>query len=751
MPRLLTNSSRRARFRRPLVFDTTAASLYVYLPFKTAIPEDMILGNACVPSANFSVLGTPMGDLCGVFNGTDTFLDLPSSNANKIDVDPMTLTARVLFNSTAEQICLQKGSDLDNSVSYGFGIDASGHLSWMQGNDFTGNSSYTPPTGEWLYLGFKRRNTGTTIEYFVNGVSQGTFSYTKSPVSTTKTLTLGTRGVATAGSTSSRGLHFSGRMTDLRIYLGIVSDGVIWGARSPGLYEKLRSNRRGVRAKSIPPPPPPPPAPIVFGGPPIVGAPWLIRTNAAPLYVPGPVMRGAPVFTGALGTVNSQFGQFTPGTVAASSVITQPQAQLFTVFGGPPIPGAPWLLRTVAPQPVIAAPRPAIPSVPPLFVSGGPIPMAPWNPRLRPAVDALNLRINAPPPVQAPQPPPPNVQGGPIFGVPWNPNPLPVVVSLNVAPPVPPVSQPPPSVQGGPPIVGAPWRQLRIGTPGTFLTVRPVTPPPPPGPYPQISGGPIPFAPWRSGRPATVAPTPGPTPPQPTPPLATGAVGVVNVVPSEDRRLAKHTEITAQILNSLIQSGQLGQTGPADWALQVTVLTFNGRTGAVTFQTSDLPPSGVVAGTYAFPVVTVDTYGRVTGITAPQPSAGVPLIGTSVTTAPVFGTTGVAIDSRFGVVNNMGNSGSGTVTFDLTLSDCHLLTLTGTPTLALANVGNVRIFTLILKQDGTGSRTVNWFSGVLWNGGSAPTLTTAAGKYDVITFINLGGGVYLGQPAGQNF
>lgn len=52
--------------------------------------------------------------------------------------------------------------------------------------------------------------------------------------------------------------------------------------------------------------------------------------------------------------------------------------------------------------------------------------------------------------------------------------------------------------------------------------------------------------------------------------------------------------------------------------------------------------------------------------------------------------------------------------------------------------------TLLLKQDGTGSRTVtNWKtfdqaaaneSTVIWSGGSAPTLTTTANKIDILSF-----------------
>jgi hypothetical protein len=91
-----------------------------------------------------------------------------------------------------------------------------------------------------------------------------------------------------------------------------------------------------------------------------------------------------------------------------------------------------------------------------------------------------------------------------------------------------------------------------------------------------------------------------------------------------------------------------------------------------------------------------------------------------------------------------------TVTFDLAVSDWHEVTLGGNRTLALSNVATGQQFSIILRQDGTGSRTVTWFSGILWPGGTPPTLTTTANKRDVFTFKSLGGGVYLGFVAGAN-
>jgi hypothetical protein len=94
-----------------------------------------------------------------------------------------------------------------------------------------------------------------------------------------------------------------------------------------------------------------------------------------------------------------------------------------------------------------------------------------------------------------------------------------------------------------------------------------------------------------------------------------------------------------------------------------------------------------------------------------------------------------------------------TVTFDLghfNGTDWHHVVLGGARTLALANVNIGQQFTLILEQDGTGSRSVTWFSGISWPAGVVPTLTATAGKRDVFTFKALTATTFLGFIAGQN-
>jgi len=91
-----------------------------------------------------------------------------------------------------------------------------------------------------------------------------------------------------------------------------------------------------------------------------------------------------------------------------------------------------------------------------------------------------------------------------------------------------------------------------------------------------------------------------------------------------------------------------------------------------------------------------------------------------------------------------------TVTFDLAASNVHSVTLGGNRTLALSNASVGQMFAIRLIQDGTGSRTVTWFTTLKWADSGAPTLTTAASKIDTFVFICTSSGNYEGYIVGQN-
>ena len=90
-----------------------------------------------------------------------------------------------------------------------------------------------------------------------------------------------------------------------------------------------------------------------------------------------------------------------------------------------------------------------------------------------------------------------------------------------------------------------------------------------------------------------------------------------------------------------------------------------------------------------------------------------------------------------------------TITFDLATGNLQKVTLGGNRTLAVSNATIGQAFIVKLIQDGTGSRTVTWFSTINWAGGVTPTLTTTASKADVFGFICTAADTFDGFIVGQ--
>jgi hypothetical protein len=97
------------------------------------------------------------------------------------------------------------------------------------------------------------------------------------------------------------------------------------------------------------------------------------------------------------------------------------------------------------------------------------------------------------------------------------------------------------------------------------------------------------------------------------------------------------------------------------------------------------------------------------------------------------------------------DSYSGTVTFDMSVSNIHTLTLAGSPTLAVSNVAVGQCFMIRLLQPASaGPDTVTWFSTIKWASGTTPTLTTTNSKADTFGFLCTDAGTYDGFVIGQN-
>lgn len=76
-----------------------------------------------------------------------------------------------------------------------------------------------------------------------------------------------------------------------------------------------------------------------------------------------------------------------------------------------------------------------------------------------------------------------------------------------------------------------------------------------------------------------------------------------------------------------------------------------------------------------------------------------------------------------------------TITVDWSKGKTQAVTLGGNRTFSFLNAQKGAHFTLILKQDATGSRTVIWPQSVHWPGVTLPILTTTANRKDYITFF----------------
>lgn len=77
------------------------------------------------------------------------------------------------------------------------------------------------------------------------------------------------------------------------------------------------------------------------------------------------------------------------------------------------------------------------------------------------------------------------------------------------------------------------------------------------------------------------------------------------------------------------------------------------------------------------------------------------------------------------------------------------LTLTANLTLTLPAPTRGVSFTLVLRQDATGGRTVTWPT-VKWPGGAAPQLTATASAVDLVSLLSVNGTDWLGFPSGYD-
>lgn len=83
------------------------------------------------------------------------------------------------------------------------------------------------------------------------------------------------------------------------------------------------------------------------------------------------------------------------------------------------------------------------------------------------------------------------------------------------------------------------------------------------------------------------------------------------------------------------------------------------------------------------------------------------------------------------------------VTIDWSLGSTAYMTFDrASVAVTLSNPVNGQVYRFLVKQDGTGGRTLTWSTTVKWRGGAAPTLSAGANAEDILTFVYINGAWY---------
>jgi len=179
-------------------------------------------------------------------------------------------------------------------------------------------------------------------------------------------------------------------------------------------------------------------------------------------------------------------------------------------------------------------------------------------------------------------------------------------------------------------------------------------------------------------------------------------------------------------------------------------ITLPDATGTVALTSTVLPltggaMTGAITTNSTFDGVDIATRDAIltsttTTANAALPKAGGTLSGTIVAADQII--SAPVMKDYAETVYAGGNSGT-SQTLALTNGNVQTWTMNGNCTFTMPSGSTLQAgssFTLILTQDGTGSRT-GTFTGVKWAGGTAPTLTTTATSgIDILTFTTFNGG-----------
>jgi hypothetical protein len=198
---------------------------------------------------------------------------------------------------------------------------------------------------------------------------------------------------------------------------------------------------------------------------------------------------------------------------------------------------------------------------------------------------------------------------------------------------------------------------------------------------------------------------------------------------------------------TLAVAGTLNVTSATVTGFSVSKLNATGTADATTFLHGDNSWATVSAQVYPAAGIAVSTgTAWSTSLTAPSGA----IVGTTDTQTVTNKTIEAGTFTNGYTEETVTANTSTAYTIDLVNGSVQILTLTGNCTFTFPTATAGRSFILILKQDGTGSRTATWPAAVKWPAGTAPTITSTASKSDKYIFT-ADGTNWIGSNAGQNY
>jgi hypothetical protein len=198
---------------------------------------------------------------------------------------------------------------------------------------------------------------------------------------------------------------------------------------------------------------------------------------------------------------------------------------------------------------------------------------------------------------------------------------------------------------------------------------------------------------------------------------------------------------------TLAIAGTLNVTSATVTGFSASKLNATGTADATTFLRGDNSWATVSAQVYPAAGIAVSTGSAwTTSLTAPSGA----IVGTTDTQTVTNKTIEAGTFTNGYTEETVSANTSTAYTIDLANGSVQILTLTGNCTFTFPTATAGRSFILILKQDGTGSRTATWPAAVKWPAGTAPTITSTASKSDKYIFT-ADGSNWIGSNAGQNY